>query len=536
MRTLVCVPITVLDPAQAISLAHEARAAGADIVELRVDGFFTGSGEEIEAIERLVRGLPLPCILTCRAASEGGLGEADDDARAELYARARAWGAPPAYVDAEYRHVAAHEGLREACCGGTERPALILSAHDFAGRPADLDRRLLKMRAEGGCRVLKVAFAARSPRDALAALDVLAERDRPTIALAMGEAGLLSRVLAPKFGGFLTFAALRAGEASAPGQPTIDDLLRVYRFRSVSAGTRVYGVMGDPVAHSLSPHFHNAAFSAAGLDSVYLPLPTPAFADDPEGSYASFKATLLALVHHPGLDFSGASVTLPHKESLVRLARAEGWGLDEASEHTGAANTVIVRAGGIEVINTDVRALARILSGVPGFGGDRGVPAGSRSAVIGAGGVARSAAYALARAGAHVTIYNRSVARAERLARDVAPHAPAGIEVRPLDESARFQGSIAVQCTSVGMEGAADGSPVPSLANWREHGTAVLETVYRPRETALLRMARRAGLPVIEGLAMFLEQASVQFEAWTGRTPERGACEAAVSSRLNAPT
>jgi len=528
MSTLVCVPITVQDPAQALDLSHEARGAGADLIEFRIDGFFTGESAEIEAIERLVRAAPLPCILTCRAASEGGLGEVGDEARAELVARARTWRVPPAYVDIEHRHYGAHEGLRGEW--GDARPALILSAHDFAGRPADLDRRVLKMRGVEACRVIKVAFMARSPRDALSALDVLAERDRPTIALAMGEAGLLSRVLAPKFGGFLTFAALRPSAESAPGQPTIGELLNVYRFRAIGPGTRVYGVMGDPVSHSLSPRVHNAGFAEAGIDAVYLPLPTPAFGTDAEGSYASFKATLLALLHQPGLDFSGASVTLPHKENLVRLARAEGWDLDDASDHTGAGNTVVVRDGRVRVLNTDVDALAHLIRRARRCGPGQQALAGTSGAVIGAGGVARAAAYALAREGASVTVFNRSLARAEALAHDLSAHAPGGIEARGLDEAAEFAGTIAVQCTSVGMTGAQAGTPVASLEKWRAHGTVVLETVYRPRETPLLRMARDAGLPVIEGLEMFIEQASLQFHAWTGRTPSRAALHTAINA------
>ncbi|MCH7791522.1 MAG: type I 3-dehydroquinate dehydratase, partial [Planctomycetes bacterium] len=347
MHTLICVSIMVDDDEAALRDADEAKRAGADLVEWRVDEVFHGEGDDhgTQRVERLVARSPLPCIVTCRPTWEGGSYDGDDAARVALFERLGTSDNPPRYIDVELAAYTRSENLRRKVNLAVDHPeqrrdvhtSLILSIHDFDGRPADLSRRLLTMRDELAARVTKVAFRARSLRDNLELFDLPAQQGRPTIALGMGEFGTLSRVLAPKFGGFLTFASLRPAEATAPGQPTVDELLNLYRFREIGPGTRVYGVMGHPLGHSLSPRVHNAGFAQRGIDAVYLPMPIVG-APDPETSYASFKATLGELVDHTGLDFEGASVTLPHKHNLVRFARERGWTIDATAEAIGAGN------------------------------------------------------------------------------------------------------------------------------------------------------------------------------------------------------
>ncbi len=408
--TLLCVPIMVESVDAALADARAARDAGADLVEFRIDQLFSGAagkaGEEEERrVLRLVSTSPLPCIVTCRAMSEGGHYDGDDERRVSLLERlGTASGAgehPPRYVDVEAATYARSANLRMKVDLAVKREtSLILSMHDFNGRPPDLLRRVAQMRAEATPAVLKIAYRARSLRDNLELFDLLAEAERPMIALAMGPFGLLSRVLAPKFRGFITFASLRPQAATAPGQPTVHELLDLYRFRAIGARTRVYGVIGYPVEHSISPAVHNAGFEAAGADAVYLPLPVP-----PE--YEHFKATLGAMIDHPRLDFCGCSVTLPHKEHLVRFAREEAgagaqpWEIDEATRASGAANTLVIgrdepgRAERFGVLNTDAPAGAACLVE------ELGTLAGRRVGLLGAGGVARSIACGLLSAGAH---------------------------------------------------------------------------------------------------------------------------------------
>lgn len=545
--TLVCVPITVEEVHTALEEAGEARSGGADLVEFRIDEFFSGSGDERETREivRLVAGSPLPCIVTCRSASEGGAYDGDEAERVSLYERlGTASGAgelPPRYLDMELASYTRSENVKQKVNLAVDHPgqvrdlatSLILSAHDFSGRPAGLSRIVLSMRGQPAARVLKVAYRARSLRDNLELFELTRESDRPMIALGMGEFGLMSRVLAPKFGGFLTFASLRAASATAPGQPTIEELLGRYRFRSIGRSTRVYGVVGWPVGHSLSPVVHNAGFGAVGHDGVYLPLPVPS-GDDAEGSYLSFKATVLELLGFDGLDFAGCSVTVPHKEHLWRLAREQGWGMDAASGAIGAANTLVAGGGGAtpRVMNTDVGALVAELSSAAGA--LRGLNVG----VLGAGGVARAAAWGVAAAGANAVVYNRTRARADRLAEELSASLPSGagkIVAADWDALPRACCGAWVNGTPVGMRGGPDpsGAPLPVESMSRcGAGTVVMDTVYAPLRTPLLEKAASAGWRVVEGVGMFARQAEAQFEAWTGTRAPAGLFERLARERL----
>ncbi len=587
VSTLVCIPITVHDEASALADADAARAAGAELVEFRIDEFFSGveSGAsdsergagargEIDAIVRLVARSPLACIVTCRPTSEGGAYDGPEAARIALFERlGTAFGPgehPPRYIDIELAALERSANLRQKVRLAVAHPeqirdlqtSLIVSLHDFKGRPADLSRRVAAMRREPAAAVLKVAFRARSIRDNLEILDLLGQRDRPTIALAMGEFGLLSRVLAPKFGGFLTFASLRPQSATAPGQPTVRDLLELYRFRSIGPATRVYGVVGWPVGHSISPRVHNAAFGATEHDGVYIPLPVPGAraateeaereprmdhsGSDLEDAYVSLKATLLELIEHPGLDVAGLSVTIPHKEGLVRLARERGWTIDEEAGRIGAANTVVVERGGggrverVRILSTDAPALAACVA--PVVGGAAGL-AGKRIAILGAGGVGRAAAYALSRLGAEVSVFNRNAERAAALATDLAGReASGGTPVRGagLDQLAAWRGEAVVNCTPVGMAGGhhpdASVIPTPVARALDPRETVIVDTVYNPIVTPMVRWALEGGFTVVDGLAIFLEQAARQFEAWTGQPAPRATMSRAARGALTRPS
>ena len=517
-RTKVCVPIRVDDLVEARRDSEQARLAGADLVEWRVDGVFRGAGDEegAKAVEMLVTSSALPCIVTCRAAPEGGEYAGDDEGRAELIERLAALDAPPRYVDVELAALEADTGLRERVekvagrnAADDGAPGLIVSWHDFSGRPSNLHRRVADLRAIDAASVHKIAFTARSLRDNLELFDLLAERDRPMIALAMGEFGLLSRVLAGKMEGFLTFASLREDAASAPGQPTIDDLLRRYRFRSIGGRTKLYGVIGHPVAHSLSPDVHNTGFEKVGHDGVYVPLPVAP-------GWEPFLATATSLAEHRELGFAGASVTLPHKEHAVRLAQEEGWRLDADARDLGAANTILEE----RVINTDTNAIASCVR--------KHCDGATTALVLGAGGAARAAAWTLRESGWEVMVWNRTPERGRGLAVEL------GVKHATDLYAAVVEARLIVNATPVGMAGgpAADNAPVSKdlLAKTPE-ATVVFDTVYTPAETPLILAAREAGRRVIPGVEMFVEQARLQFEAWTGHEAPEELFERIVRER-----
>lgn len=535
MPTLVCVPIFVETPGgegdpidAALADTREARLKGADLVEFRIDRFFSGAGSSdaddafsIAQLRRLLAESSLPVILTCRPAWEGGDYDGDDADRVALFEKlCCAADHPPAYLDVELAAYTRSANLRQKINLCVDHPGqtravstrLILSIHDFDRRPPDLERRLLKAYDEPACAVVKLAYRARSLRDNLDLFELLRGAPRPTIALGMGEFGLMSRVLAPKFNAFLTFASLRDQSATAPGQPTIDDLLGKFRFRTITPRTRVYGVMGWPVAHSLSPLIHNAGFDAVAHDGVYLPLPVASDPNDPEASYASFKATLGSLIDDPRLDCCGASVTLPHKENLARFARERsGW---IAGDLAGSANTLALMEGVWTTGNTDAESVLSLLE-------DRlGDLAGRRIALVGAGGVARAISWALARAGAAVILFNRGAERGERLAEEInGPGAAGRVIATPIDLLPDADAEAFINCTPVGMTGGPDplglSIPIPAMGRI-DANTVFFDTVYNPVETPMLRAARGRGCRTIDGVEMFVRQASGQFEWWTG--------------------
>ncbi|USN98945.1 MAG: type I 3-dehydroquinate dehydratase [Phycisphaeraceae bacterium] len=582
MRTLVCVPIFVEDQSgssvntidAALADAALAKRKGADLVEFRIDRFFSGSespggsprradsglgfeiGSEpdpepgsasratddafaIAQLRRLLAESPLPVVLTCRPTWEGGEYDGDDADRVALFERlCCGCEHPPAYLDVELAAYTRSANIRQKinlCVThpGQQRDVstrLILSVHDFQTRPPDLDRKILAAVDEPACSVVKVAYRARSLRDNLDLFEILRTTPKPTIALGMGEFGLMSRVLAPKFGGFLTFASLRDESATAPGQPTIDDLLGMYRFRKIGKETKLYGVIGWPVGHSLSPLIHNAGFEAVGWDGVYLPLPVAADEKDVEASYTSFKATLEAFDSASGLALEGVSVTLPHKENAAQYMTDVVDGL--ASPVTiGAANTLnryVVddppdRYELWQGANTDAMAihslLRRAMNGL----------AGKEVAIVGAGGVARAATYAAAFGGGHAVIYGRTPERAEAIVEDLITsdqwrgRSDSGGEgsVRAVAFAGLRGGNhdAYINCTPVGMTGGpapdALSIPIPDMPNIDE-STVFFDTVYNPVETPMLRAARERGCRTIDGVEMFVRQAAAQFELWTG--------------------
>lgn len=529
--TLLCVPILVPGFQKAITDAQEARLLGAELVEFRVDHVFHGEddAEGAALVQRLVNESPLPCIVTCRPTFEGGDYDGDDASRISLYESlgcASAPDHPPRYIDVELQTLQRSANLKQKVHLAVDHPAqlrdlatsLILSHHDFNGRPASLHKALSEMRMEPAAKVLKIAYRARSLRDNIELFEMLLERDRPMIALAMGEFGLMSRVLAPKFGGFLTFASLRDTSTTAPGQPTVRELVDLYRFRSINSSTAVYGVIGWPVAHSRSPQLHNAGFEAVGHNGVYLPLPIPA-------EWEHFKATLASLLDFPPLSFRGASVTIPHKEHLLRFAREDTsrkWIIDPLAERAGAANTLVVRNdGSCAALNTDIPAVVLPLRQ------SLGNLTGMRVGIVGAGGVARAAAVGLLDAGANVVIHNRTSERAQTLVEELRRSTGAGsdrLATAPLSSLATSGTHALVNATPVGMTGGPEpeGTPIPNdilrqLAAASERSPAVvMDTVYTPRETPLIKQSRVLGVTAITGDEMFLHQAAAQFEAWTG--------------------
>ncbi len=510
--TRLIVPLTHTDPHAMRAAMAAAADAGADALELRLD-FLADTSEA--ALTSLLTDPPCPVLATCRSVAEGGQFSGDDDDRIAILAHAARLGA--AWVDIELASLDDADKL-------TGTTPLIVSAHDFDRRPDDLSDLMARMEASRGA-VNKVAFASAGPEDALAAFDLIRDSRKPAIALAMGERGVASRILARKFGAFGTFAALTAGAESAPGQPTIDQLRRLYRWDAISPRTKIFGVIGCPVGHSMSPAIHNAAFAADGLDAVYVPLRIEPGADN-------FNRFLDAALARPWAEMVGLSVTIPHKENA--LARVGVANVDGLAGAIGAVNTVCFTGDAacpLRGFNTDYAAAIDAL--VDAMGSRREDLAGRSIAVIGAGGAARAIVAALAHYGAETTVYNRTVSRAERLAEEFDARDSGGGRVAPagLNALAAADAEIYINCTPIGMHPKVDGCPLPESFAFSPDAV-VFDTIYNPIETLLLRRAAQAGCATVSGVDMFVNQAVAQYEIWTGRAAPRQVMRAVVLDQL----
>lgn len=510
--TKLTVAIMVHGLEQALADAARAAERGADLVEFRLDQFT----DDADAAVDLVMRSPVPCIATIRPTWEGGLYDGDESARQALMQLLAEATRPPVYIDLE---LAAYQ--RQAITPPGD--GLILSSHDFQGRPRDLLQRVAAMAEAPECRVMKLAWAARSLRDNIEAFELIAAAHKPTIALCMGEFGQPSRILAKKFGALLTFASLEPGEGTAPGQVSVEQMKRLYRWDAITPGTKVYGVMGWPVGHSMSPAIHNAGFDATGFDGVYLPMPIPP-------QYEHFKATMISWLDYKPLDFRGASVTIPHKQNLLRFVAEQGGTIEPLAARIGAANTLTVaNDGSLHASNTDYAAALDAVCDAMDI--TREDLAGRRVGVIGAGGAARAIVAAFAHYGATIVVYNRTPGKAEELAANFNGHI-GKVVAAPLDHLPKSCCEIFINCTPIGMHPNVDASPIATWPACADESTVVFDTIYNPIETKLLREAAQRGCTTISGLEMFTRQAAAQFQQWTSQPAPMDVFDQVVRERL----
>jgi 3-dehydroquinate dehydratase / shikimate dehydrogenase len=515
--TLLAVPITgrTTDEATA-QVARAVNVFGADAIEFRLDHM---SDVNLAAVMATVP-QAVSVIVTARDPAEGGVWRATDSER--LNHLARALSLHPDFIDIEgatwWRSPETVRGVVSVMRPGPSRGArkrpcrLILSFHDFVGRPNDLAERLAALGAKP-CHVAKIVWRAESVCDSLLAFDLMRQARKPVIAIAMGEAGLASRVLARKFGAFLSFGSLEAESASAPGQISIGTMKSLYRWDSIHPRTAVYGVIGCPIAHSMSPAIHNAAFTRQGLDAVYLPFRV-------EPGYPPFEAFVRGLMDRPWMDLRGLSVTIPHKENALRLV---GDSVEPLARQIGAVNTLVFDASGkVRGLNTDYAGALDALTGAMGCA--RSDLAGLPVAVLGAGGASRGVVAGLRHCGCEVTVYNRTYPRAQALADEF------GARAQPLEALRSLQARIVVNTTSIGMHPGTDETPLPM--ELLKPGMVVFDNVYNPIQTRLLRESAAMGCLTVSGVDMFVNQATAQFEAWTGQPAPRNLMRDVVVQHL----
>ena len=419
-----------------------------------------------------------PLIFTARAASEGGKMKDEDPKRRALLHEAVRRGYD--YVDVEYR-----SGFFDIM---TEKAGkgLIVSFHDMTGTPADLET-LYDGMSKTGADIVKIVVSPRSMSDVGHLMELVrrhAGTGTPLIAIALGPLGAVTRIVGPKYGAPFVYASTGKGHEAAAGQIPAEEMDTLYNVRSINPQTKIYGLVGGDVVRSLSPAIHNRGFAESGADAVFVPLQS-----DSLGAF--FQA-------FPHLGLSGFSVTRPYKVEIVGRMHA----VDATVAQCGSVNTVVVHdTGQLHGTSSDGIGVVTPLR-------KRGEIKGKQVIILGAGGAARAAAVALEERGARVRILARNREKATQVGAEV------GCAAGDLNVLLNTQWDILVNATPVGGGSLAEQTLVPKAL--LKKGATVLDMVYDPLETRLLREAAQQGCVVISGFEMLLAQAAAQFEVWTG--------------------
>jgi 3-dehydroquinate dehydratase / shikimate dehydrogenase len=423
-------------------------------------------------------------VVTCRRERDGGKWTGSEEHRLTILRTAIAEGVE--YVDLE-------EDVASSIprYGQTKR---IISMHDFRKTPDDLDA-IHKRLAQLDPDVIKICTMANHPHDNLRILQLTRRSEVPVVGICMGDIGTFSRVLAGKFGAPFTYATFHHERTLAPGQLSFEQMQQVYHYEQINAETEVYGVIADPIGHSLSPQIHNTGFRHLGLNKVYLP-------------FRVLREDLPQFIGEdaPALDIKGLSVTIPHKEAVLRhLTQADG-----AVQGIGAANTVVFDGGQRLGYNTDYRAAMESIEDALDIQPGAEHPfAGKTALVLGAGGVGKALAYGLLRRGAEVVLTDgaprQALALAERL------------QCRRVEWALRHtvQADMVINCTPIGMHPNVDETPYEK--HHLRPSILVFDAVYNPESTLLVKDARSRNCHVITGVDMFVRQACLQFKLFTGQ-------------------
>ncbi|KAF2287934.1 hypothetical protein GH714_003324 [Hevea brasiliensis] len=492
--TLICAPVIAESVDQMLTQMKKAQELGADLVEIRVD--FLKNFSPRQNLEVLIKQSPLPTLITYRPKWEGGEYDGQESKRQEALRLAIELGSD--FVDVELKVA---QGFFSSIQGKKpEKVKIIVSSHNYESTPSieEIGELVARIQATGAD-IVKIATTALDITDNARMFHVLVHSQVPMIGLVMGERGLMSRILTAKYGGFLTFGSIEAGIVSAPGQPTIKDLLDLYNLRLIGSDTKIHGVIGNPIGHSKSPHLYNAAFKSVGFNGIYLPL----LVDNVANYISTYSSP----------DFVGYSYTIPHKEDGLKCCDE----VDPIAQAIGAISCMIRRPTDGKLMGYNVDYLGAIGAIEEALRGSNGTPpsvsplAGKLFVVMGAGGAGKALAYGGYEKGARVVVANRTYEKAKELASKVGGQAMTLAELKDFHPE---EGMILANTTSVGMKPRIEDTPLPKEA--LKHYSLVFDAIYTPKLTRLLREAQECGATIVYGTEMFINQAFVQFERFTG--------------------
>lgn len=386
---------------------------------------------------------------------------------------------------------------------------LIYSFHDFSGVPENTNGIYQKLSAKTDYEnpnkqidAVKIAVQTNDATDGLALMKLLEKakaENKNLIPIAMGEAGIWTRIIGLSHGALMTFASLDDESKTAPGQLTVQEMIDVYRVKELDANTAIYGLIGESIAHSVSPQMHNAAFKFNKLNAVYIP-----FAVKDLGEF--MRRMVNPATREIDWLARGFAVTIPHKVEIIKYLDE----VDETAGKIGAVNTVKIDENGkLLGFNTDAAGFIEPLKNA--YGDLRN----TKVAVLGAGGAARAVVYALKQENASVTVFARNLEKAKSLQTDF------DVDLQELNfkslKSAIRNHQIVVNATSLGMKKGELENQTPVTAEQLEGVNLVYDLVYNPFQTKLMREADRVFVPTIGGLAMLVAQAIEQQKIWTGK-------------------
>ena len=475
----ICVPVVASSISEMVQKA-DAIVRDNPFIEFRLD-YLSKPALGLRKIKTFVEYHPEALIIaTCRRASSGGKFRGSIAAEVNVLAKAASQGCHLVDLDVE-----SAAKLKPADFARLRRSAnLILSSHDFH-RTRKLEETFVRMQ-QYPADFFKVVSTANTLSDNTVMMRFLEHHshEHSMIGVCMGEQGLISRILGVRAGSQFTFGTAGRGEETAPGQFAARDLRDVYRIDQVDAATKVYGVAGDPVTHSLSPLMLNTAFRRENVNGVYLALHAKSFDD------------LIACIRE--IPIHGVSITMPYKEEVLKYLDKT----DSLTAKIGACNTLVrSQEGKLYGFNTDVSGVVRPL--------EMRLPLqGAKVLVLGAGGAARAAVFGLKEKGSDVHVFNRTPGPAQNLAKKARAKAVTKIDLR------KMAFDVIINATPAGMEGNRD--PIP-IAEEDFKAKYFFEMVYTPAETKMVRIARSRGMQVILGAEMFVQQGARQFEIWTGK-------------------
>lgn len=476
----VCVVIGRTRHRMVVAEIQEAAKRGAKMLEIRLDYIARAPD-----FKRIIQNKPCPLVATIRRREDGGRWAGKEDERRMIMRQCIVGGFD--WIDLEYDIA---DQIKRF--GNVKR---IVSYHNLDGVPENLEEIHAKM-CGLDADVVKLAVTAQSPADNARVLRLMKNAKKTTVAHCMGDIGFPTRLLSLKFGAPFVYAAFNEERVIAPGMPTMWELQHHYPIDRINAETTVFGVIGDPVAHSLSPVLHNRLFERMQINAIYVPFRVPR---------GQLQDHLDAFEELP---VQGYSVTIPHKEGAAALAKKP----DDVVTHTKAANTLLrLGDGGFAAANTDYQAiLDSLINALPlTESGQPGSLQGKMVLLLGAGGVARAVAHALKKAGCILTISNRTSEKAQALAAEV--------EARVLEWMGRHAVpcDILINATSVGMHPNVDDSPIHP--GYLQPGMIVFDTVYNPETTLLVKDARTRDCRIVTGVELFVRQAAAQFQLFTGK-------------------